>query len=692
MTKQLIRIAIILALVAVAAGGYFAWKSIPQETQNFALAEVLRGDLVVKTHLRGELRAVRSLTLTAPNIGTQSQITQLAPTGALAKRGNLIFELDDSERVAALEDSLLSVEQIQENLKKAEAELEIRKSQDEVEIVQANFQVRRAELEVQRNELLAPIDARKNELTLEEAQRRNQKLEADIKNRLQQREAELAVLREQLNKAQLDVERDERRIEQSRVLAPLTGLVSVLQNRSEGRGGFGQSLPEIREGDQIPAGMSVAQLLDLSEMELLTRVEESERANLREGQEVFIRLDAIPDKTVSGTIKRLGTTASANIFSGEAIKKFECVIGIDMRQLLEVIGAEPERIERILATARQNAAVGFGSQGNRQQNRAQQPRQLAEDGQQAEQGQGRGQRGAGQQQGQQTAEGQQPRQRGGGGQRGAGQQQGQQIAEGQQPRQRGGGQQQGQQAAGGQQQGQRGAGGQGGGGNSSRMLSRLPEAARTKAEALLKGRSPQDLSDKERELFRQIMTSGMGGAQGGGRGAGGQGGFGGAQGGFGGAQGGFGGAQGAGRGGGGLQQASAPSSSGSEFSEAERLAAILPSPPEKGSDVEVLLRPGLLADAEVIVENIPNTLYIPYQAVFEDGAQTIVYVLENGRLQARRIQLGRRSESQVAVVEGLAEGDQISLYRPEDGPSVPSGSPEPSSGPSFPGGGSSRGR
>ena len=693
MTKQLIRIAIILALVAVAAGGYFAWQSIPQETQNFALAEVLRGDLVVKTYLRGELRAVRSLTLTAPNIGTQSQITQLAPTGALAKRGNLIFELDDSERVAALEDSLLSVEQIQENLKKAEAELEIRKSQDEVEIVQANFQVRRAELEVQRNELLATIDARKNELTLEEAQRRKQKLEADIKNRLQQREAELAVLREQLNKAQLDVERDERRIEQSRVLAPLTGLVSVLQNRSEGRGGFGQSLPEIREGDQIPAGMSVAQLLDLSEMELLTRVEESERANLREGQEVFIRLDAIPDKTVSGTIKRLGTTASANIFSGEAIKKFECVIGIDMRQLLEVIGAEPERIERILATARQNAAVGFGSQGNRQQNRAQQPRQLAEDGQQAEQAQGRGQRGAGQQQGQQTAEGQQPRQRGGGGQRGAGQQQGQQTAEGQQPRQRGGGgQQQGQRAAGGQQQGQRGAGGQGGGGNPSRILSRLPEAARTKAEALLKGRSPQDLSDKEREQFRQIMTSATGGAQGGGRGAGGQGGFGGAQGGFGGAQGGFGGAQGAGRGGGGLQQASAPSSSGSEFSEAERLAAILPSPPEKGSDVEVLLRPGLLADAEVIVENIPDTLYIPYQAVFEDGAQTIVYVLENGRLQARRIQLGRRSESQVAVVEGLAEGDQISLYRPEDGPSVPSGSPEPSSGPSFPGGGSSRGR
>ena len=390
MTKLLLRIAAVLAAGALVAGGYFAWQSIPEDEQRFALTEVQRGDLVVKTYLRGELRAVRSLTLTAPNIGTQSQITQLAPTGALATRGNLIFELDDSERVAALEDSLLTVEQIQENLKKAEAELEIRKSQDEVEIVQANFQVRRAELEVQRNELLADIDARKNELTLEEAQRRKQKLEADIKNRLMQREAELAVLREQLNKAQLDVDRDKRRIAQSRVLAPLTGLVAILQNRSGGRGGFGQSLPEIREGDQIPAGMSVAQLLDLSEMELLTRVEESERANLREGQEVAIRLDAIPDKTVTGTIKRLGNTASANIFSGEATKKFECVIGIDMRKLLENIGAESERIERIMATARQNAAVGYGSQRGNGASRA--PRQPGGEGGAAPADGGQGQR------------------------------------------------------------------------------------------------------------------------------------------------------------------------------------------------------------------------------------------------------------------------------------------------------------
>ena len=100
-----------------------------------------------------------------------------------------------------------------------------------------------------------------------------------------------------------------------------------------------------------------------------------------------------------------------------------------------------------------------------------------------------------------------------------------------------------------------------------------------------------------------------------------------------------------------------------------------------------MLRPGLLADAEVIVESIPDTLYIPYQAVFEEGTQSIVYVLDGSRLRARRVTLGRRSESQVAVRDGLEEGERVSLYPPESSPAPRSTTPQPSSGPSFPGGG-----
>jgi len=120
---------------------------------------------------------------------------------------------------------------------------------------------------------------------------------------------------------------------------------------------------------------------------------------------------------------------------------------------------------------------------------------------------------------------------------------------------------------------------------------------------------------------------------------------------------------------------------------------VLPSPPEEGSDIDILLRPGLLADAEVIVENLPDTLYIPFQAVFEDGTQSVVYVMEEGRLQPRRVTLGKRSESQIAITDGLSEGEMIALQAPESaGGAAPKKAKKKSSGPSFPTGGGGNGR
>ena len=62
--------------------------------------------------------------------------------------------------------------------------------------------------------------------------------------------------------------------------------------------------------------------------------------------------------------------------------------------------------------------------------------------------------------------------------------------------------------------GARGPGGRGPGGGGfdpARMLERLPEEQRKQAEELLKGRSPRDLSDEERQKFREIMRAAFGG-------------------------------------------------------------------------------------------------------------------------------------------------------------------------------------
>jgi hypothetical protein len=108
-----------------------------------------------------------------------------------------------------------------------------------------------------------------------------------------------------------------------------------------------------------------------------------------------------------------------------------------------------------------------------------------------------------------------------------------------------------------------------------------------------------------------------------------------------------------------------PAAGGREFGPEERQRAELPAPPQAGSDVDFLLRPGLLADAEVIVQQIPDTLYIPFQAVFDSGGTPVVYVQSGGRFEVRKVELGQRSESQVAVVNGVKEGELVALEPPE---------------------------
>jgi hypothetical protein len=196
MQKLMIRILLLAILVGGAWAGFRAYQTWPQKAQQVPVAKVRRGDVLIRSYTRGELRAVRSVTLTAPNLFSTVQVTRLAPLGSLAHEKDLIVEFDDSDRRAQLEETQLEVEQTNEQIKKAEADLAIRNNQDLVDLLRAKFAVRRSALEVKRNALLAEIDAKKNLLALEENKRRLQQLEVDIKARQDQAQASINLMKE----------------------------------------------------------------------------------------------------------------------------------------------------------------------------------------------------------------------------------------------------------------------------------------------------------------------------------------------------------------------------------------------------------------------------------------------------------------------------------------------------------------
>src|SRR2546430_1750019 len=83
------------------------------------------------------------------------------------------------------------------------------------------------------------------DLTLEQAKKALAQLQSDIQSRYEQGEAQLAVLQEQRNRNLIQVRQETQRLQQTKQLSPIEGLVSIRQNRT-GNVNFGQTPPDIR--------------------------------------------------------------------------------------------------------------------------------------------------------------------------------------------------------------------------------------------------------------------------------------------------------------------------------------------------------------------------------------------------------------------------------------------------------------
>jgi hypothetical protein len=128
-----------------------------------------------------------------------------------------------------------------------------------------------------------------------------------------------------------------------------------------------------------------------------------------------------------------------------------------------------------------------------------------------------------------------------------------------------------------------------------------------------------------------------------------------------------------------------------QFSDADMENAKLPPPPEEESQLEVLLRPGLLADVEIIVEHIPSAIHIPVQAVFEKDGKPVVYVKIGEIFEPRFIKPLKRSESTMVIAEGLKAGETIALANPTARKGQKKEEKSGGGGPSLPVGGGARG-
>ncbi len=82
-------------------------------------------------------------------------------------------------------------------------------------------------------------------------------------------------------------------------------------------------------------------------------------------------------------------------------------------------------------------------------------------------------------------------------------------------------------------------------------------------------------------------------------------------------------------------------------------------------DNDERLRPGMSCSVEIAVATIPDTLFVPLQAVFLDAGSPVCFVDQTPRFEMRPIEVGQNDGKWVEVRSGLAEGEIVLLSEPQ---------------------------
>jgi multidrug resistance efflux pump len=306
--------------MSIACASLSQLMNLQKSGSSIPTARVVREPVEVKIYTIGELRPARTAMIVAPPVaGGTLQIVHIVKTGTRVNERDVVVEFDPSEQEYALEQSQSQLDEADQQIKKMKADQAVRVAQEAVSLMAAQFNVRRAELTCMGNELLGTIEARKNVISLEEARRRLEQLQRNIKSRASSDQADLAVQMVGRTRAMMGMKLAQQNIDNMILRAPISGIVMLGQNLESlmsASGSIsissGMDIPEYREGDQAYAGRLVAQIQNMDQMEILSKVTEIDRGSLNPGQPIDAWVDSRPLKKFTGKIKSLAGSASSS--------------------------------------------------------------------------------------------------------------------------------------------------------------------------------------------------------------------------------------------------------------------------------------------------------------------------------------------------------------------------------------------
>ncbi|MFN7982235.1 MAG: efflux RND transporter periplasmic adaptor subunit [Vicinamibacterales bacterium] len=268
----------LVVLLAVAGGGgywYYKYEKKPAPP-TVTTAAITRGDIVETVGATGTLQAV-----TTVQVGSQvsGNIAFLgADYNSLVKKGQVLARLDPSLFEAQAQQSRANLAQARANNAKAQSDLE----RNRVQLTDAQQKYNRAR-ELAARSLLPQSDLDSAKIAVDTAQAAVQSQQSTVN------QTQAAI-----SQAEASVNQNQVNLDHTIITAPIDGLV-ISRN--------------VDVGQTVAASMQAPTLFvlaaDLTKMQVVANLDESDVGRIRPNQTVTFRVDAYPTDTFRGTVSQV---------------------------------------------------------------------------------------------------------------------------------------------------------------------------------------------------------------------------------------------------------------------------------------------------------------------------------------------------------------------------------------------------
>lgn len=267
-----------LAFVGVGAVGWSALAR-SSETPTGDTYVVRRGEIVENASASGTIEPHTQVEVKSRASGEVIEV--LVDEGQRVAAGDLLFRLDPTDAERAVRETRTALGRVQAELAQARAQLDVSQAQARDADAARDVSTRGTALG------LVASEATRSAGTNAEVANANVRL----------RRSQLTAGEAQVATARFAVEEAERRLEETRIYAPVAG--TVLSVTVE-RGSIVSSAVT-----NVSGGTALATIADLTDLRVIGAIDEAQIGRASVGQKVELRVDAFPERTFKGQVIRV---------------------------------------------------------------------------------------------------------------------------------------------------------------------------------------------------------------------------------------------------------------------------------------------------------------------------------------------------------------------------------------------------